>query len=160
MGHLQPASSLSPGRQLPNAYQPFDWIFSNRFILIICSHQQQSFAEISVGDRERPEAEVRRYQAIGCLLLITAQILEGESFSSCDKARSIRSFLDGRGAEQDQYQQHDGHPEENVRNHRECEQHAKESDSSDARKHDAFGRRGPMTGIPALVASVIACSST
>ncbi len=42
--------SLSPGRQLPNAYQPFDWIFSNRFILSDSSNCKQSSSP-SIGQR-------------------------------------------------------------------------------------------------------------
>jgi hypothetical protein len=43
LGHLQPASSLSPGRLLPDAFQPFIVGFSEITILNVRSHREQSF---------------------------------------------------------------------------------------------------------------------
>ena len=42
-GHLQPASSLSPGGLLPGAHQPSNGRISYREVLNVSSHRQQSF---------------------------------------------------------------------------------------------------------------------
>ena len=55
-GHLQPASSLSPGGRLPDAYQPFIVGFSEITILNDCSHREQSFKRQNQLDREGREA--------------------------------------------------------------------------------------------------------
>jgi len=50
---LQPASSLSLGRLLPDAFQPFIVGFSEITILSVCSHREQSFKASSFSDSDR-----------------------------------------------------------------------------------------------------------
>ena len=56
LGHQQPASSLSPGGPLPDAFQPFIVGLSKITILNVCSHRQQSFRRQNQYDGEGREA--------------------------------------------------------------------------------------------------------
>jgi hypothetical protein len=60
LGHQQPASSLSPGRLLPDAFRPFIVGFSEVTILNVCSHREQSYRRQNQHDGEGREAAMSR----------------------------------------------------------------------------------------------------